>query len=162
LTDASRHIPAPRFQLLAAFSDREKVKSAAAQFAAVPVVGSGFAALLMLYAATYHEDSGAAKSVSSIALALIGAAVVATLLACAAVYSILRARPHHARIALGLHAAIAAGVLLVLLRSSRHSDGKLVAFTVGIELCTLIAFCLSSTLVRRSLNDDLGQSYEPS
>lgn len=120
----------------------ESVREEAAKgFAALAAIGLSLLALVILAVGSYAENAHA-RSVYDYSVVI--APSVAAFFAWTAVHFIGADQPRYARIALVCQAPMAIFVLLAALQASTHSDGKLLAFGLAVEICALISFVLSA------------------
>jgi hypothetical protein len=114
------------------------VRALALLFATMQLLATGIAAFVMWFVATFPwenqpPDAGEAR------MFLMGAAATIFVLAMAIVVAVALNRPLWATTAFAFHAIAAVVILAWALEGSDHSDGKLVGFTLSIELCALAA-----------------------
>ena len=118
------------------------MKVVAVLFAAIPALASAPAALLLYVIEMVPLDSNDGPDAwSFLALLLVAAAF---LFALGAVASIIRNQIGYAKATFGLHATVVTILLAIALRASSHSDGKLMAFTLPVELCGLLGVILAA------------------
>jgi hypothetical protein len=118
------------------------VKIVAVLFAAIPALASALATLLVYVIETVPLDNNDGPDAWSFLALFLAAA--AFLFALGAVASIIRSQIGYAKAAFGLHATVVTILLAIALRASSHSDGKLVAFTLPVELCGLLGVILAA------------------
>ena len=134
------------FEDVCSTTDNGSVKRVSILFAVLAAVGASLAALLCLAGVSIAGDPRPTTGGPY----LLTAAVLATAyFAWRAVRSIYRDQPARARSALIVSAALGGVLLLFALHASTHSDGKLLAYGLGNEVCAFIAFMLMPADARR-------------
>ena len=127
------------FEDVCSTADNESVKRVSILFAVLAAVGASLAALLCLAGVSIAGDHRPTTGGPY----LLAAAVMATaFFAWRAVRSISSGQPDSARSALIIYAALGGVLLLFGLHASTHSDGRLLAYGLGNEVCAFIAFML--------------------
>jgi hypothetical protein len=128
------------------------VRALAALIAAVPVAGAALQCLFVWFLLNFcmdYCDGTPMETDTGASVFLVG--VTAAALVSAGVYWFFVAtrKAHAAARWLGVHAAIALGLLVYWLGESAHSDGQLLAIWLGVELAAGLALLLSREDARR-------------
>ncbi len=122
------------------------MKALAILCALANLVAIGFVAFMMWFVALFPWENTTPEERTANDW-LVPAAVVLAASAAALLLAVTLSWPGWAALALGLQTTLSLGVLAYALEASDHSDGKLVAIALGIELAAVTAVWLTRSHV---------------